>query len=564
MLCNKSVYRSANRCRSGPIPENLRRHEQFVEFQFGLPEDGGLALPPIRDGRILIIPVVLGYMDLVTDVLTADTYYRDGHIFWFFWVLFFSVVPTFIVVFFFLPKESWGSKLRVVTHTSLMYEFYKSAMQSSYSPTLALLRRVEPLFESLPQTFLQLYALMLLWNETASSRSTLETRLVSVSISVICLAYTAAGLCTAEALVEYEKPVVDPDGWTQKITRFILKLQPAWLGECFSLSSSVLTRFTQRVTGVVSGIVRGCLGGCCTFIWHLFEVCAGKIKSYLSRITPGFLWDLPRFLRSLFPPDKMKGQTMELAVVGSVSKATCSRLCFVYHIMEISSRFLSLALVAVDIQSWILLLLALLFAVRYVIVCRVSTDTGPPPSVQPGDGSQGAGTDKSQKLLRLRMRIVATPFLDSIFEGKRDYEVAVVVTLVEFVGCLIASALRHRDSDELPSTERETFAHAAVGFMVGKMVLAWFVILPLKRGDNKATVEERLAGTGSIEGAAISHVSSEEQPVPTIGSEDALERGDLGRVRSSRIGSAAIWGEKNDEATEGELRTDDLATLPVR
>lgn len=252
---------------------------------------------------------------------------------------------------------------------------------------------------------------------------------------------------------------------------------------------------------------------------------------------------------------------MELAVVGRVSKATCSHLCFVYHIMEIASRFLSLALVAVDIQSWILVLLALSFAIRYVIVRRVSTDTWPPPSVHPGDDPEVAEIDKSQKLLRSRMRIVATPFLDSIFEGKVGYGVAVVATLVEFVACLMASALLHRDSDELPSTERKAFVYVAIGCMVGKMVLAGLVVWPIKRGANQA---ERLAGASSIEEAAIRHDSSDEQPVQTNGSEGDIELGNLGHVRANRIGSAAIWDEKKDEASECGLRTDNLATPPVR
>lgn len=68
----------------------------------------------------------------------------------------------------------------------------------AYSDILALVRVIEPLFESGPQLLLQLYALLLLWIETSSSISRLVWRVVSVCISSTSLAYSATDICCVE------------------------------------------------------------------------------------------------------------------------------------------------------------------------------------------------------------------------------------------------------------------------------------------------------------------------------------------------------------------------------
>lgn len=168
----------------------------------------------------------------------------------------------------------------------------------------------------------------------------------------------------------------------------------------------------------------------------------------------------------------MKGQTMKLAVVGSVSKANCFWLCFAYHIMEISSRFLPLALTALAMKTWTFFLLVVMLAVRFFIIRWVCKHNVSSPGAQRSDGSQGdiithgsATCAQRERLtlygawislflmsLRWKMRLVAISFLDSIFERKLAYTFALVITLVEFVACLTASARRSGDSDALPST----------------------------------------------------------------------------------------------------------------
>lgn len=490
---------------AGPLPDKLRKHKNFPNFKTGLPLDGGPPLPDISSkgsNRILLLPVVLGYLDLVTDLYTAGTYYSDGHNYWFALVLLFAIAPTFIVAAFFLPHESRWSKIRVVTHTCLVYEAYVSTVMASYSPTLALLRVVEPLFESLPQAFLQLYAMLLVWDETSSSRGNLLSRFLSVSFSIICLAYAATDLCSAESLATFEGNPINGDS----------------TGTC-----------TQRLTVFFSKIIPECLTKCLTFM-----------SSFVA------------------PSRNMKGGKIDLAGVGRISKDSYVGLCFVYHVAEIVSRFVSLALVAVAIHERIFLLLAMFFAIRCVILRWVSTWSS--PCLQPPVGSQrdretrrcttsprrlleiiyGVGVSLSDISLRVKVRLVATPFLDSILEGERAFKVRLGVTLVEFIACLIASAQLQRDSDALPSTVRLTFAYVAVGSMAAKMFLAWWLILPLKAGTRPAAVAEQGTETSSHEQAVVNRATVGEQPATNIVSDQArLNRAVFGDWSVENIGGEA-------------------------
>lgn len=67
---------------------------------------------------------------------------------------------------------------------------------------LALVRVVEPLFESVPQLLLQLYAMLTLWTETSLSHGRLAWRVGSVCISVASLAYAATDVSSVECLAK--------------------------------------------------------------------------------------------------------------------------------------------------------------------------------------------------------------------------------------------------------------------------------------------------------------------------------------------------------------------------
>lgn len=344
-------------------------------------------------------------------------------------MLFFVIAPTFVVAAFFLPHESWRSKLRVVTDTSLAYEALSSLDFRSYSPILALLRVVEPLFESLPQTFLQLYAMLLVWDETSSSVSNLFLRFISAMFSILCLAYAATDLCSADALAAYEGGEIAEGTTTSSIQ--------------------------LPISGSSSAMNEG--------LRHIFS-----------------------FISSLFAPSRnMKGAAITLAGFGSIRKSTYFGLCFTYHIVEITSRFVSLALLAVAVQPWIFLLF--LVARLGVISCIVRWKSSVSfPRMQPSDRSHPtfhpqrvygiiyhAVVSLSCMSYRTKLRLVAIPFIDSILEGEAPYKAALGVTLVEFIACLLASILLARDNIALSAPARKSFAFMAAVTMVVKMALAW-------------------------------------------------------------------------------------------
>ncbi|CAM9712751.1 unnamed protein product [Scytosiphon promiscuus] len=164
----------------------------------------GPPLPDVNGGShaitILILPVLLGYFDLGSDLYTAVSYYKTGHPFWFGLGLLFALGPAIIVSAFFLPSSSeWYRRVLIATQLSLLWEAWQTVDQRVYSPILALVRVIEPLFEAVPQLFLQLYALLVLWSETPSSL--LVSRVVSVCISATSLAYAATDVCSVERLL---------------------------------------------------------------------------------------------------------------------------------------------------------------------------------------------------------------------------------------------------------------------------------------------------------------------------------------------------------------------------
>ncbi|CAN0300422.1 unnamed protein product, partial [Scytosiphon promiscuus] len=121
--------------------------------------------------KILITPVLFGYFDLGSDLYTAVSYYKSGHPIWFGLVLFFALAPAIIVSAFFLRGgdiENLFRRVLVATQLSLLFEAWWTVENEEYSDILSLVRVIEPLFESIPQLLLQLYALLVLWVETSS------------------------------------------------------------------------------------------------------------------------------------------------------------------------------------------------------------------------------------------------------------------------------------------------------------------------------------------------------------------------------------------------------------
>ena len=353
--------------------------------------------------RIVIVPVLLGYLDLGSDLFTAVSYYKLGHWILFGLALFFALAPTIITSLFFLSDSSWVRRVLVATQLSLLWEAWETVEGEDYSDILALMRVIEPLFESTPQLMLQLYALLVLWIETSSSRSRLFWRLFSVCVSALSLAYAATDVCSVERLL-----YVSGGGDGSMRCRVCLC--------CPSLTGLVFS----RVPGEGSSPLKG-----------------------LCKVHPHtHVW-----------------------------------LCFVYHVLEIGSRFVSLTMLALVLRWWFIFVLPYLWGSR----CLIVWITG----MKSGDQVAHDSARKSLKDFGFRVRLVAMSFLDSGMEGPAAYASGLVLTLAEFIACLMIYRL-YRD-DDLTSSVRLVLYVAAVGCMVGKTCLALVAIFPLIEEDRNGS-----------------------------------------------------------------------------
>ncbi|CAN0096055.1 unnamed protein product, partial [Ectocarpus fasciculatus] len=144
------------------------------------------------------IQLVLGYADIGTDVLAVVSYYKAHHMWWFALGLIFIIGPALFAAIVLLRREIWLRRVFVALHLGMLFEALVSWNNSTYSPTLASLRMMEPLYESVPQLMLQLYGLLLEWD--SGGAQWLPTRLLSIVFSCFSLAYATTGLVAEQPL----------------------------------------------------------------------------------------------------------------------------------------------------------------------------------------------------------------------------------------------------------------------------------------------------------------------------------------------------------------------------
>lgn len=149
----------------------------------------------------MIFPIVIGYADLISDLITAVSYYESGHLIWFWLALLLALAPGFIFAQLSLPKIEWADRILIATNLSPLVEDSRTVGDLRVSPVLALMLVIEPLFESVPQVLLQLYAMLTRWNET----SRLDLAVASVCISATSLAVAATGIASVERLVYHTR-----------------------------------------------------------------------------------------------------------------------------------------------------------------------------------------------------------------------------------------------------------------------------------------------------------------------------------------------------------------------
>lgn len=372
----------------------------------------------------MVLPLFLGYLDLGTDVSTVISYYQV-HMWWFALGLTFVVGPALVAAIFFLREEEPVRRVLVALHLGLLAEALFSVVEESYSHVLVSLRVVEPLYESVPQLMLQVYALLLEWDGDSSHWSQwLPVRLLSIVVSCASLAYAVTGLVA-------EQPLSD-------------------LPSTNSVGSSWCPCLTGRVFGTVPA--------------------SGGVEVYGSHWHPqNFVW----------------------AFLG-------------YQVLEIGSRFISLAILALVLRAYFLLVLSWLLISRFVILhC----------SLGPG-----------QEHLRFRsqLRLVGMPFMDSVMDKVDSYDIGCALTTIEFLVCLtIGNKFSTNYSGQAPDNVRHAWSYVAVVCMAGKLFLGYVIVRPFKKnvgfGYGHEPQEQAPGGPTAADGVAIDIEQGADSRVGDVG-----------------------------------------------
>ncbi|CAM9195962.1 unnamed protein product [Choristocarpus tenellus] len=343
-----------------------------------LPLDGA-PVPPWKSWLSMVPALGLGYLDLGTDIFTAVSYLQDDHYLMFWLILLFVLGSALIAGLFFLRNEDWSRRVLVVLHLGLVWEALVSFNDKNYSHLLVTLRVVGPLYESVPQLMLQLYAMLVVGNDTSGISF---IRFVSIAISALSLAYVTTGLLAERPLSELK----------EKLQSGVEEAEGGgdWL------------------TGIMFGTVPA-----------LGRVSLGAIDMHPQH----FVW-----------------------------------MFLLYEVFEIVSRFFSLALLALVLQEWFILVLLYLWLSRMLIL-KVSGELH----------------------VQTQLRLVGVPFMDSVLDSAYTFIVAVLITLVEFVSCiLISNIVFNREDVNLPHESHQVISTVAIVCMVGKLVIAFLIVVPFK------------------------------------------------------------------------------------
>lgn len=175
----------------GGIPNTIRKHANFRKFVFSVPEDGA-PIPPWKSKRSAMPALVIGYLDLFTDI-AATFSYKDDEEWWFVVGMTLVVGPALLAAVFVFGKLNWWRRAAIATQLGLIVESWISYKQESYSEVLVALRVLQPLYESLPQIMLQTYVILL-------SRRQLGVRLCSLVVSLLSLSYALTGVVAEHPL----------------------------------------------------------------------------------------------------------------------------------------------------------------------------------------------------------------------------------------------------------------------------------------------------------------------------------------------------------------------------
>ncbi|CAM9489885.1 unnamed protein product, partial [Hapterophycus canaliculatus] len=366
----------------GGIPKSLRTHRNFRRFVFAVPELGA-PIPPWISKRSLIPALVLGYLDLFTDLLTVLSYGWQGMGRAFAVGLAFIVGPALVGGAYVLRENTVARGAAAAAQLGLVVESFISIREESYSNVLVALRVLDPLFRSFPQLLLQAYVLLV-------DQGFLGLRVVSVVASTLSLAMASTGIVAEHPLSQLR--------WARGIRYPSAKLP---------LASKLFFGTVPYVGSVYA-------------------------RMGLKLHPQDFVW---WFL--------------------------------LYQILEITSRVLSLAVVALPLGLYTLILLGWLWMSR-AFLSQISI---------------GGAVVRERLRFRKLVRFVACPVMDAVIDRVTAYKVSCFFTCVETV-CFLAvgNAVTGGDEEAAPSLDRARLIFSVVSILAmgGKIALATALVVPFK------------------------------------------------------------------------------------
>ncbi|CAM9213688.1 unnamed protein product [Ectocarpus sp. 8 AP-2014] len=221
---------------------------------------------------------------------------------------------------------------------------------------------------------------------------------------------------------------------------------------------------------------------------------------------------------------------------GDVHPRTHVWLCLLYHILEIVSRFVPLAMLALVMRKWFFLVLPYLWVSRYAVRKKAAAWTR--QSTRETDKAR----PRKSVTERVRVKLVAMPFLDSVMDGSVAFGLGLVVTLVEFIVCVVIYHLFNHD--DLPANVRMVLTVVAICCMVGKLCLAALAIFPLRADEDgpgifgSAVVESGSDSALGGPGETVGDVDDGVVEMPTVMEMDEVKVDELERSSGTPLAGA--------------------------
>lgn len=443
---------------TGGVPASLWTHpnRKLGLFQFHVTDDGA-PVPAWSSWTSVLFPLTLGYLDLGTDISAVVSYYQAGRMWWFVVGLAIIVGPTLFAAIFYFRNEQLGNRVCVALHLGLLCEAYFSLRISSMTQVLVSLRVVEALYESTPQLMLQTYALLLDWGNEGAHWPI--WRIFSVATSCSSLAYATTSLVAVHPLSSLCPTAVEgSQGEDDSADRLAAQRIQSGSSRFAEGKAAVVTDGTADRAGVMPRLRyeddHEGEGGTGIATTVGVDVSSGRCPCPTGQL---FRW--------------MSGKVFDTVPADGSVQVFRSRwrprnfmwAFLLYQWLEIGSRLLSLALLALVLRAYFFLVL-LWFWVSRAFILYMSLGRG------------------EQLWFRAQIRLVGMPFMDSVMDELASYDAACALTTVEFVACVTVSYFFYTsEADQVPDRARLVSIYVAVGLMTGKLFFGFLIVRPFKR-----------------------------------------------------------------------------------